>query len=89
MDILKQFEALSPEEIVLVYDTMEKSIEYHKKSIADWQEIKEEIRKGIILMEPESVKSMDNYYKLRQESVNKFSKILLKIEPLKMVVNGE
>jgi hypothetical protein len=91
MTIFKQFEALNQEEISKIYESLEKSIEYHKKRIESWKNYVEQIKEFELqtILNQETLDIQEKHHETMAENVVIFSKILEKLKPLKELVNNE
>lgn len=90
MSILTQFEILTPEEIILIYESLEKSIKFHKENVANWNLYKKELKEQAVDMQLViDFDKTDVYYQGIQDNIKKFDVIIEKIKSLKEVVNDE
>lgn len=81
MSILTQFEKLTPEEINLIYDTIETSIKYHKSLYEDWVICKE------LVTDFNELENTDKYFNKINETSEKFKVVLNKLNDLKELIN--
>lgn len=91
MSILKQFESLTKEEIIKIYESIDKSVEYHKRRISAWNDYLKQIKEFDLsnILDQETLDTQTKHHEVMGENIVIFSRILEKLKPLKELVNNE